>query len=62
MNQQASDNKPSVLVFSTAYHPFIGGAEVAIDVKNSVTGKLVAYSNYGEIILQNSMSLKEEMS
>src|SRR3989344_4479984 len=31
MNQQASDNKPSVLVFSTAYHPFIGGAEVAIE-------------------------------
>ncbi len=37
----------------------LGGAEVAIDVKNSVTGKLIAYSNHGEITLQNSMSLKE---
>lgn len=37
----------------------LGGGEVAIDVKNSVTGKLLAYSNHGEITLQNSMSLKE---
>lgn len=37
----------------------LGGEEVAIDIKNSVTGKLIAYSNHGEITLQNSMSLKE---
>lgn len=37
----------------------LGGEEVAIDVKNSATGKLIAYSNHGEITLQNSMSLKE---
>ncbi len=36
-----------------------GGGEVAIDVKNSATGKLIVYSNRGRITLQNSMQLKE---
>lgn len=36
-----------------------GGSEVAIDVKNTVTGDLLVYAAHGEIKLQNNISLKE---
>lgn len=36
-----------------------GGSEKAIDVANSVTGKLLVYAPHGEIIIQNSSVLKE---
>ena len=36
-----------------------GGSEVAIDFKNSATGKLIVYAGHGIITLQNSSSLKE---
>ncbi len=36
-----------------------GGSEVAINVQNSVTGKLLVYAGHGEILLQNSINLKE---
>lgn len=36
-----------------------GGAEVAIDVKNTVTGDLLVYAAHGEIVLQNNIQLKE---
>ena len=36
-----------------------GGSEVAIDVKNTVSGDLLVYAGHGEIMLQNSINLKE---
>ena len=36
-----------------------GGSEVAIDVKNTVSGALLVYAGHGEISLQNSVNLKE---
>ncbi len=36
-----------------------GGSTSAIEVENSVSGKLLVYAPHGEIILQNSVSLKE---
>ena len=36
-----------------------GGGTKAIEVQNSVSGKLLVYSPYGEILLQNSVSIKE---
>ncbi len=35
------------------------GSEVAINVQNSVSGKLLVYAGHGEILLQNSVNLKE---
>ena len=36
-----------------------GGSEVAIDVKNTVSGALLVYAGHGEILLQNNIDLKE---
>lgn len=36
-----------------------GGSTVAIDVKNTVSGDLLVYAGHGEILLQNSINLKE---
>ena len=36
-----------------------GGTEVALDVKNTVSGDLLVYAGHGEISLQNSINLKE---
>ncbi|MBU3925873.1 hypothetical protein KJ763_01755, partial [Patescibacteria group bacterium] len=36
-----------------------GGSETAIDVKNTVSGKLLVYAGHGEILLQNNINLKE---
>lgn len=36
-----------------------GGSEVAINIKNSATGKFLTYAGHGEILLENSASLKE---
>ncbi|MEW5907767.1 MAG: hypothetical protein AB1643_01100 [Patescibacteria group bacterium] len=36
-----------------------GGSEAAINVQNSVSGKLLVYAAHGEIQLQNSVNLKE---
>ena len=36
-----------------------GGGEVAIDVKNTVSGDLLVYAGHGEIMLQNNINLKE---
>lgn len=36
-----------------------GGNEKAIKVSNTVSGDLLVYSNHGEILLQNSVNLKE---
>lgn len=36
-----------------------GGSTVAVDVSNSVTGDLIIYAPYGEVLLQNSISLNE---
>jgi len=36
-----------------------GGSEEAIDVKNTVSGDLLVYAGHGEIVLQNSVNLKE---
>ena len=36
----------------------LGGTEVAVDVKNTVSGALLVYAGHGEILLQNSINLK----
>jgi hypothetical protein len=36
-----------------------GGSEVAIKLANSARGALLAYAGHGEILLQNSVSLRE---
>ncbi len=36
-----------------------GGDKKAIEIKNSVSGKFLAYAGHGEILVQNSVSLKE---
>lgn len=36
-----------------------GGDEVAIEVKNTVSGALLVYAGHGEVMLQNSINLKE---
>jgi len=36
-----------------------GGNEVAIDVKNTVSGDILVYAGHGEIMLQNNITLKE---
>ncbi|MFH0804481.1 MAG: hypothetical protein V1896_02680 [Candidatus Zambryskibacteria bacterium] len=54
----AGDNS-YVLMVSQNSSAESGGSEVAIDLKNSVTGKLLVYAGHGEIVLQNSANLKE---
>lgn len=36
-----------------------GGGETAVDIKNSVSGDLLLYAGHGEILIQNSVDLKE---
>ncbi len=36
-----------------------GGSEVAINVKNTVSGALLVYAGHGEISLENSINLRE---
>lgn len=36
-----------------------GGANTAIDVKNTVSGDLLVYAGHGEIVLQNNSNLRE---
>ncbi|MFH1956189.1 MAG: hypothetical protein ABIJ28_00880 [Patescibacteria group bacterium] len=48
-----------VLMVSQNNSAELGGAQVAIDVDNSVNGKLLVYAGHGEIRLSNSVSLKE---
>lgn len=48
-----------VLMISQNNSAELGGAQEAIDVKNSATGAFLVYAAHGEIILQNNISLKE---
>jgi len=48
-----------VLLVSQNNSAELGGNETAIEIKNSATGKLLAYAAHGEIGLENSASLKE---
>jgi len=48
-----------VLLLSQNNSVETGGSEVAIDVANSTKGALLVYAGHGEIMLQNSVSLKE---
>jgi len=54
----AGDNS-YVLVISQNNSVENGGSEVAINVKNSVEGDLLVYAKHGEIMVQNSIDLKE---
>lgn len=48
-----------VLMASQNNSSELGGAQVAIDVDNTVSGKLLVYASHGEIRLSNSVNLKE---
>jgi len=48
-----------VLMISQNKSAETGGAEKAIDAKNSVNGKLLVYAGHGEILLENSIKVKE---
>ena len=48
-----------ILVVSQNESAENGGSEKAIEVENSANGDLLIYASHGEILLQNSVSLKE---
>lgn len=57
---QNSGTKGSyILAVSQNNSAELGGGEKAIEVTNSVSGDLLAYSGHGEILLKNSVSLRE---
>lgn len=52
-------NSSYVLMVSQNTSAENGGTNVAINVANSVAGDLLVYARHGEILLQNSVNLKE---
>ncbi len=48
-----------VLVISQNNSAETGGSQVAIDLKNSNSGALLAFAGHGMVVLQNNISLKE---
>ncbi len=48
-----------VLMISQNKSAETGGTEKAINARNSVTGKLLVYAGHGEILLENSIQVKE---
>ena len=48
-----------VMLISQNRSAELGGSEVAIEVKNTVSGALLVYAGHGEIMLQNNINLKE---
>ena len=56
---EGSGNGSHILFVSQNNSAENGGSNVAIDVKNTVSGDLLVYAGHGEIVLQNNINLRE---
>jgi len=56
---EGANNDSYVLVLSQNNSKQLGGSEIAIDAGNTVSGDLLLYAGHGEILLKNSINLKQ---
>ncbi|MBI4088900.1 hypothetical protein HY415_02285 [Candidatus Kaiserbacteria bacterium] len=56
---EGSGDNSHILLVSQNNSAENGGSNVAIDVKNTVSGDLLVYAGHGEIVLQNNINLRE---
>ncbi len=57
--QGSGGNNSYIIMISQNKGAETGGSEVAIDVGNSASGALLVYAGHGEVLLHNSVALKQ---